>query len=295
EAGALPLERSCADFRWCAACAFVDGARRCGTGRDRRSRLVTPTQSALPTDSLGYAMLHAARAALSVRHGRSLGDALIQERKAAERAATRGAIQDIAYYAMRVRGAAEAIVDAFCGRVAEPELLRELLCVAVGLLDTPLRLEAAPHYADFTVVAQAVAAAAADARLLRARGLVNAVLRNVVREPSRVHDVLEANETARLNYPGWWINRLRSAYPDQWREILASGQGPAPMSLRVNRRRTTPAAYLELLSGRGLEGTVIGPDAVRLGRPRPVHEVPGFEEGMVSVQDDAAQRAASLC
>ncbi len=66
------------------------------------------------------------------------------------------------------------------------------------------------------------------------------------------------------------------------------------MTLRVNRRRLSAAAYLELLRAAGLPAEQIGPAAVRVRQPVPVESLPGFGEGLVSVQDLAAQWAAEL-
>ena len=64
------------------------------------------------------------------------------------------------------------------------------------------------------------------------------------------------------------------------------------MTLRVNVRRTTPAAYLERLAQAGIPARQIGLEAILLEKPLPVHEIPGFSEGDVSVQDAGAQLAA---
>jgi 16S rRNA (cytosine967-C5)-methyltransferase len=78
--------------------------------------------------------------------------------------------------------------------------------------------------------------------------------------------------------------------------LLTANNERPPFWLRVNRARITPDDYLALLQQAGIEASVAAPfaDAVLLAEPRPVDAVPGFEEGLVSVQDAAAQRAAGL-
>ena len=71
------------------------------------------------------------------------------------------------------------------------------------------------------------------------------------------------------------------------------------MTLRVNARRCTGAAYVQRLAAAGhaatlLEDPALAGQAVLLAEPCPVQQLPGFAEGEVSVQDAAAQRAASL-
>jgi 16S rRNA (cytosine967-C5)-methyltransferase len=99
---------------------------------------------------------------------------------------------------------------------------------------------------------------------------------------------------AQWNYPQWWIDATRAAYPQQWQAVLAAGNVHPPLTLRVNRRKSTVEAYLQLLAGAGMQGTLVGPCAVRLEQAVNVSQIPGFGEGLVSVQDAAAQLAAPL-
>ena len=96
------------------------------------------------------------------------------------------------------------------------------------------------------------------------------------------------------NYPQWWIDKARANWPAEWQALLEAGNAHPPLTLRVNRRKTTVKAYLGLLSQAGIEAMQIGPMAVRMAQPLPVAAIPGFDEGWVSVQDAAAQLAAPL-
>jgi 16S rRNA (cytosine967-C5)-methyltransferase len=66
------------------------------------------------------------------------------------------------------------------------------------------------------------------------------------------------------------------------------------MTLRVNARKSNPADYLAKLRQAGVAASAIGEHGVILERPMPVHDIPGFDAGEVSVQDAAAQLAAPL-
>ncbi len=198
-------------------------------------------------------------------------------------------MQDIAYRSMRTRAKTDALIRLLTQKQPEPPLLHSLLGAALSLIvadDDP--------YEVFTVVDQAVAAAAADRKLAHAKGMVNAVLRRFLRERASLERQLGQDHEARWNYPAWWIEKMRSCYPQEWEAVLNAGNRAPPLTLRVNQRRTTVAAYLERLQRAGLPATQIGPQAVRLARPVPVQQIPGFEEGMASVQDAAAQLAAPL-
>jgi 16S rRNA (cytosine967-C5)-methyltransferase len=139
-----------------------------------------------------------------------------------------------------------------------------------------------------------VTAAAADPHIAQAKGMVNAVLRRFLRERDALLQEVLKQPAAQWNYPGWWIDTARTAYPDDWQAILRAGNRTPPLTLRVNRRKGSVEDYLATLSGAGIAATRIGPDAVRLEHPVPVMQIPGFPEGMVSVQDAAAQLAAPL-
>src|SRR5665213_2650431 len=251
----------------------------------------------LAADSLAFALIHAAQVCLQVRQGHALPRALSEQHGPETPAAVRGAIQDLAYRTMRERGSADAVLHAFVEHSPKPALLRELLTVATVLLDG---VDAAgdrqdgARYAPYTIVDQAVTAAAGTSELAPSKGFVNAVLRAILREPAKVNAAIECSDEGRNNYPRWWIRRVRAAYPDRWRDILDVGQHPPPLTLRVNRRKSSVADYLGRLRVAGLAARQIGPWAVRLARPQSVDHIPGFASGVVSVQDEAAQRAAPL-
>ncbi len=250
----------------------------------------------LAPDSLGRVLLDAARVCRAVRRGQALPEALKAHLGPRDEPSMRAAVQDLCYGTMRNRGRADALLGAFARRAPSPPLLGELLVVALTLLDEPgpSGCGARLRYAPFTVVDQAVAAAKACTELQRAPSFVNAVLRAFLRDPERARAAAPAARAVEMNYPSWWVARVRAAYPENWSAILATGQETPPLTLRVNCRRSTVAAYLDRLVAAGLGGGQIGPDAVRLDHPVPVAAIPGFHEGIVSVQDEAAQRAAGL-
>jgi 16S rRNA (cytosine967-C5)-methyltransferase len=129
-----------------------------------------------------------------------------------------------------------------------------------------------------------------------AAGLVNAVLRRFQREREPLARNLAQVPVARFSHPPWFIDAVRSDWPDAWTAILDANNEPAPMWLRVNQLRTSRAAYLERLEAAGI-AAVAAEDvatAVRLLEPRSVEALPGFAAGEVSVQDLAAQHAATL-
>ena len=254
----------------------------------------TPPNPKLIPDSLAFSLSGAAQAVTLVLGGTALPQALARvfaQTEALPQA--RGAIQDIAYRTMRRIGRVEALIGVLTTKAPEPVLLHALLCCALALVSDPEGAEA-PPYNEFTVVDQAVTAAAASADMAHAKGMINAVLRRFLRERATLLPQVLQDPVALLNYPAWWIAATKQAYPKDWQVILKAGNAAPPLSLRVNQRKITVAAYLLMLEAAGIGARQIGPVAVRLDQPLPVLQIPGFSEGLVSVQDAAAQLATPL-
>jgi 16S rRNA (cytosine967-C5)-methyltransferase len=146
---------------------------------------------------------------------------------------------------------------------------------------------------EYAVVDAAVKAAkATDAA--RASGLVNAVLRRYLRERKTVDAEIARNPALRHASPIWLADRFRADWPVRWTQLLAAGDAQAPMWLRVDGRRATTESYLEKLreAGLGARAESRVPLAIALDAPCDVHELPGFDQGLVSVQDLGAQCVA---
>ena len=198
----------------------------------------------------------------------------------------RGAAADLSYGTLRFYGEVNAYLQQLLEKPLSSEIITNLLQVAIYQL---LHDKAEP----FTVVNQAVTAAS-YAKPRWAKGLVNGVLRNFLRQKDELASKLATNENALYSYPQWWIDKLKIQYPRAWQSILTTGNMHPPMTLRVNRRQTSTATYLQLLARQNVEATHVGADAVMLTKPLPVEQVPGFVDGAVSVQDYGAQLAAQL-
>ena len=230
----------------------------------------------------------AAEAVNQVLGGRNLGLALdVIFRKSTELTPQqRAAAQDLSYGTLRFYGELQAILALLLQKPLQDEKLQALLLVALYQL----------HHgkvADHTVVNQAVKAAEFNKKPW-ARGLVNAVLRNFLRQQKTLAQQISASETARYSYPQWWINQLKREYPNEWQAILEAGNAHPPMSLRINLRKTNASEYIGQLSELELPTHQLGAEAIVLEKPVPVDRIPGFHEGMVSVQDYGAQLAAHL-
>ena len=233
-------------------------------------------------------MLHGAATAVSavLDEGVNADEALARQALSPQRAAIHAVALGTLRWYLRL---APAVLPMLSRSEANTDArLRALLVSAVH------QLEYSAH-APATTVAAAVDAA----RLLgleRAAGLINAILRRYLRErAARLADV-DGGLAARSAHPDWLVSALAAAWPDDIEAILAADNQHPPMCLRVDTARLPMARYLERLSAAGLQGERLpGMDqAVTLNQAPPLSELPGFAEGLVSVQDSSAQLAAML-
>jgi 16S rRNA (cytosine967-C5)-methyltransferase len=221
---------------------------------------------------------------VQVCRGRAL-DRTLREQPAPPEAAAQitAAVRDVCHAALRHRALIDAILKCLVARAPQPQT-GGLLAVALSQL-----LEGA--YRDHVLVDQAVAAARADEHTAAA-GFVNAVLRSFLRQRATLVPRLLQDEATRLNVPNWWLDKVRRDHPERWEGALACAAHAPPLVLRVNRRRCSVDQYLARLRSEAIAAEAIGTVAVRLERPCPIERIPGFLEGVVSVQDAGAQLAA---
>jgi len=229
-------------------------------------------------------------------HGRSLDDALSEAEPRVDET-DRALLRMLCYGTLRNHWRLREFVSLLVDKPmrAADSVIESL--IAVGLFQ--LVESRIPDHAAVSLTVEA-------ARRLRRPGfapLINAVLRNFRRQG--LAESAPSSEEARFNHPAWLIGRLKQDWPRQWRQILDANNARAPMWLRVNPRKVGTGEYLERLQDperKGDGGERPGPaenttlngaaQAIRLERPRPVTELPGFADGFVSVQDAAAQLAA---
>ena len=243
--------------------------------------------AAAPSPPLSRLLDLSAELVQAVRNGRSATDWMARCPPDA-----RAGVQALGFDVLRRLGAATE-ARALMAPKPPPPNVDSLLCTALALL-WPVP---SPPYPDHTLVDQAVTAA--RHRTPAAAAFINAVLRRFVRERSALVAAVEHTPVGAWNHPAWWIERLRQDWPSQWQALLRAANERPPMTLRVNARRSTGAAYVQRLAAAGRAATVLDDpalagQAVLLAEPCPVPQLPGFAEGDVSVQDAAAQRSASL-
>lgn len=228
----------------------------------------------------------AARAIDAVLHdGRSLKSVLAESLKDIADVRDRALVEAICFHALRHLRRYRHALSQWMDKPlpAREHVIEALLLAGLAQIDA---LELPAH--------AAVSATAEAARLLRRPafvGLVNALLRRASREPWPASD----NPAIAHSYPDWLVARLRADWPDDWEAVLAAGNKIAPLWLRVNARAVDRATYAQTMQAEGIasESPEWPAHALRLDQGAAPERLPGWGEGMVSVQDAAAQLAAA--
>ena len=129
-----------------------------------------------------------------------------------------------------------------------------------------------------------------------AKSLLNAVLRTYLREQDGLEQKADKFQVAALSHPNWLLKQIEQDWPEQALKILLENNQQPPMVLRVNLAKSSREHYQQLLASQDIAAEAVGfcPSAIRLDKPAPVDLLPGFADGLVSVQDTAAQLAAGL-
>ncbi len=129
-----------------------------------------------------------------------------------------------------------------------------------------------------------------------AAALVNGVLRRFQRERETLLARVDRDPSARHAHPQWLMEALQKEWPDRWEVLVDAANHRPPMTLRVNLARISRQTYFERLQQASLSARPVPgiPSAAVLDQPMDAIDLPGFTQGLVSVQDAGAQLAAGL-
>lgn len=199
-------------------------------------------------------------------------------------------IQEMVYGVLRWHRRLDAVAGQFLRKPLKKRD-RDVYCLLLLGLYQLMYLRTPPHAA----VAETVQAASIIGKDW-ARGLLNAVLRNVLRQQPGNLDARDLDLAIASSHPDWLMEWLQRVWPDDYHAILEANNCRPPMTLRVNRSCMTREAYRQQLQQAGLTAQEhrYATDALVLEEPVEVSRLPGFGDGVVSVQDAAAQFAAPL-
>jgi 16S rRNA (cytosine967-C5)-methyltransferase len=229
----------------------------------------------------------AAKAVFNVlEKGVSLSVALPEQQLHLDNGKDKALLAELCYGVMRQLPQLDSCVSDFIAKPfkGKQRILHQLLLVGCY----QLYFTRIPAHAAISETAEAC-------RQLRFDGLVkvvNGVLRNIQRQEPQLST---ASDTLKYNTPAWFIKRLQLAYPEQWPAIIEESHERPPMWLRSNRLSQSRDSYLASLTALDIEAQAgTSPDAILLSAPTDVTQLPGFMSGSASVQDGAAQWAATL-
>ena len=233
-------------------------------------------------------MARAAQALAWVRQGHPLPDDIttLGARNIPWPTRSRAAVRDMTFRAVREMGRCQIILRELNKRPPHDAVMA-LQIVALEQLINPLR-------DTHTIVDQAVQAARERRATRGATGLINAVLRRFLRERDALFAHAAKDPVGQFNFPLWWIDCLRTEQPEHWESVLRTSNQPAPMTLRVNNRKISTQDYLTKLGEQNIQAQIIGTSAIALTAACDVRSLPGFDDGLASVQDAGAQLAAEM-
>lgn len=220
--------------------------------------------------------------------------ALFDTKSTSSQSTPTAAVKDLMYRGLRHWGLAQVRSKRLTTKPPSTEILA-LLAIAWAGLREQLR-------PDHVVVDEAVGAAkiisqqsirgpaAAHARVA---GFVNAVLRKTLADPQAAANDLK-DPIAKWNAPLWWIKKIQADYGGRASAVLDALASRSSLTVRLSPRTLSVSDYIAELPAHGLSGYPVGPRAVVLQPAVPVHQIPGFTDGSVSVQDSSAQRVIEL-
>jgi 16S rRNA (cytosine967-C5)-methyltransferase len=223
-----------------------------------------------------------------VERGRSL-DAVLNAESTTNKQ-ERGLLRSLSYDSIRWYIRLDALLTRLLARpnqALEPEIRALAIVGLCQLIYTDI-----PEHA---AVAETVAATR-ELKQPRASGLVNAILRRCQREQTELLPKIDRDLAVRSAHPRWLVEKLRKDWGDRANDILDANNQRPPFWIRVNRARVTPANYRDRLQEKqiGVLASAFDDTALLLDRAMDVSDLPGFDEGWVSVQDAAAQLAGHL-
>jgi 16S rRNA (cytosine967-C5)-methyltransferase len=122
--------------------------------------------------------------------------------------------------------------------------------------------------------------------------LVNGVLRRYLRERESLQKQMQSSPAYQSVHPNWLRKQIQQSWPDQAEAIFDANNAHPPFTLRINTHKQERASVLPKLEN--ATATPYSPFGITLAQAQDVTQLPGFNEGWLSVQDEAAQLAGQL-
>lgn len=199
----------------------------------------------------------------------------------------RPALQAVMYDLVRRYFLCDRLVDLLVTRPPSSLIRRVLMISLSEMITTPQK--------SYAIVNETIIFAKSYRSLLHATGFINACLRRYCREKVALTSAAMEDPRVRHNAPNWYykklVNDLGKTSADQ---LLDLAKIPPRLVLRVNRRQLSPEKWCEIAKEEGVVAMPLGKDGALVSVASTVDKIPGFREGLVSVQDAGAQLAAQF-
>lgn len=223
-----------------------------------------------------------------LKDGQSLTAALEENLNTIKEAKDRAFVQALCYGVIRDYQSLECALNLLLDKPLKSKDVDIKSLILIGLYQ--LRTMRVKSHA---AVSETVAAVG---RKTWAKGIINAILRQYLRDQQLLDTKVDSDVLASSLHPRWLLEAIYQDWPEQAASIIANNNQQSPMTLRVNSSRITRDNYYQLLQNSGMAAHKIsGSDtAIQLQQALPVEQLPHFADGWVSVQDTAAQFAAPL-
>lgn len=119
--------------------------------------------------------------------------------------------------------------------------------------------------------------------------LINALLRRYLSEKNQLADQLKSSPSFKTAHPNWLRKQIENNWPQKATDIFAANNDHPPFTLRVNTHIHQRQDVLNKLTDS--RATPFSPFGITLEKATDVLNIPGFQDGIISVQDEAAQLA----
>lgn len=222
-----------------------------------------------------------------IKDGQSLTAALEQSLGTLDSPADKAFVQAIGYGVIREFFRLDFMLGQLLNKPIKDSEIKALALTGLYQLEY---MRVKPHAA----VSETVAATPRNKAW--AKSLLNAVLRHYQRRRDELQSLADRDPVASTGHPEWLRKMIDTDWPEHAEHLLSANHRQAPMTLRVNLTRIERSAYLDRLAAEQIGAHAVSEcrAAIQLEEALPVNRLPGFDDGLVSVQDTAAQLAAEL-
>ena len=202
----------------------------------------------------------------------------------------RGLFQELCFGVLRNYYQLKAIADALLEKPLRNKDSDVLALILIGFYQ--LRNMRIPDHA-------AISETVSGSKPLKkpwAKGLVNGILREYQRNSEAIATSTKQELELEYNHPQWFIGKLKKAWPDQWQTTLEANNQQPPIFIRLNTFRCSIDDYLKQLKAQGIEAKLSkhSPTGIQLETAAEISSLPGYQQGVFCVQDEAAQLSGQL-